>query len=187
MQFTLLGVLLCTLALAALFERSRERELAVHLSDKPLISEPLTLKYPKGWDVRQESDDAPVRIIEPKRKDGHEPRVIALRQGFTKSADGIGVLQTFFNNQQGKAGKFEPISLLGENATLVSFDTYELIDDTHVRVTPGWYAAAVVPGIGAEGGNLGVILSVRGDAVDGPAGRKLLRQMVGGLSLRQHE
>ena len=54
MQVTMFVVFLATLALAALLAQSRARAVAVELTDKPFLTGPLAMRYPKGWDVKQD-------------------------------------------------------------------------------------------------------------------------------------
>ena len=62
MQATLAGVMLCTLGLAALLGRSRERAMAVEWAAKPHLTEYLAIKLPKGWAVDERGDGLPLLV-----------------------------------------------------------------------------------------------------------------------------
>src|SRR4051794_30979614 len=79
MQVTVLAVFAATLALAWLLAQSRARAMAVELTDKPFVMDGLALRYPKGWTVQQASDEAPVKVTEPKRPGRGEPRAVVLQ------------------------------------------------------------------------------------------------------------
>jgi hypothetical protein len=187
MQVTMFAVLLATLGFGALLARSRERATAVHLTDKPFLTDRLALRYPRGWDLRQESDDAPVRVLEPRKVGGggSEPRVLILQQGKAPGGTAEALLTHHMASVQGKLGALETFDMLGQTGVLAPFELFEQISEAEIQRVPGWYAAAVVPGAGADGGDLGVVLAVRGPAAAGPAGSQLLRQVADGLSLRR--
>jgi hypothetical protein len=184
MQLTLLIVFLATLGLAWLLSQSRSRAMAVELTDKPFLTDELALRYPKGWDVRQTSDEAPVQILEPKRPGRGHPRLVVLHVMPTTSLTTSQLFQRHVDTK-GELGPIGEFPLLGQSGLAAPFDRYEMPSPTEIEVIPTWTAAAVIPGAGRDGSDLGVVLEVRGEAVHGPAGRALLRQVADGLSLRK--
>jgi hypothetical protein len=185
MQATLLLVLLCTFGLAALLQRSRQNELAVTLSEKPLLVGRLAFHYPRGWRVDQKAENLPVTATEPKVAGRHDSRIILLHQvlaGTSETAEQL--LAAVFRGEAGRAGTARPFEMFGRSGVIVPFESYEQLDDYHVRRIPGWYAAVIAPKAAENGEHLGVILVVRGDATEAGAGERLLRQVAGGLSLR---
>ena len=84
----------------------------------------------------------------------------------------------------GELGSVKDFNVLGQRGLMAQFTRYEMKSPYEREVVPMWSAAAVVPGAGAEGQDLGVVIDVRGMAVNGPAGSRLLRQVADGLSLR---
>ena len=186
MQVTMFVVFLATLALAALLAQSRARAVAVELTDKPFLTEPLAMRYPKGWDVRQESDEAPVRVIEPKRRADSDPRTIVLHQvAVPPSITSEQLFQRQFGEEWREEVRLQDFPLLGQHGVAARLDHYEQVSDTEIHVIPRWCAATVIPAAGPSGQGLGVVLEVRGPGVTGPAGLRLLRRVADGLSLRR--
>jgi hypothetical protein len=186
MQFTLLAVFLVTLGLAAMLSQSRAKALSVELTDKPFLNGPIALRYPKGWEVRQESDEAPVRVIEPNRGTGGEPRVLVLHQlTVPRGTSAEQLFQRLFQDDWRDDVRPIEFPMLDQPGVAARLDHYEQASAFEIHVIPRWCAATVVPGAGNGGQDLGVILEIRGPGVTGPAGPRLTRQLADGLSLRQ--
>ena len=186
MQVTMFVVFLATLALAALLAQSRARAVAVELTDKPFLSGPLAMRYPKGWDVRQESDEAPVRVIERKRRADSDPRTIVLHQvAVPPSMTAEQLFERQFREEWRDGVNLQDFPVLGQRGVAARFDQYEQVSEFEIHVMPRWCAATVVPNAGPDGQGLGVVLEVRGPGVTGPAGLRLLRRVADGLSLRR--
>jgi hypothetical protein len=168
--------------------------MAVELNAKPHLTEHLAIRLPKGWNVDQEGDDLPVSVSAVARtREGpiedasvKELRLVGVYQTVAASRTAAVLLGSYLSDQQGELGTARPFSILGSDGVVARFEAYHADEAGRIHRIPSWYAAAVVPGAGPGGADLGVVLTAQGLGTDGPAGRRLLRQVADGLSVRGH-
>jgi hypothetical protein len=190
MQLTLLVALLCTLGLATLVARSRERAMAVELTAKPHLTPQLAMRLPKGWPVEQNGDELPITVIarEPANPPSLKSRRIVVYQTLAPTGGAEQLLRRYLNKRGGESGSFQSFEILGQPGVLARFemrvpepnDPYE-----RQRLVPTWYAAAGLRGAGPKGADLGVVIGVEGYTTAGPAGSQLIRQIADALSVRK--
>jgi hypothetical protein len=121
-----------------------------------------------------------------KQESSRDPRDAVIYELVTSSADPADLLRLTLSDNRGRAGTLSRFEILGHAGYIMRYDAYKPVpNDPFGRylVVPGWFAAAVVPGAGPEGKNLGVVIGVEGYDTAGPAGRGLIRQLADGLSL----
>ena len=168
MQVTLCFVLLCTLGVAALVSHQRSKSLNVELGP-PHQWGRLSMRLPLGWTVQ---DGHGFRWYE---TDCEEPKrsgrslIIHQNIGVTLRAD------IYLRSQlRTQARSIEPFDFLGEHGYLV-ITANQRDPSNPSQVFPGALYACVVAR------ELGVIVTLEGEGVDGPSGRKLLRQVTDSL------
>ena len=183
------GVLVVTVAGAALVARSRERRWAVNLSGTPHLTERLAMRLPRGWRVDETmAGQEPVVVTATQQAAGEgELRVLKVVQFTTVTDDPAALLAEYLANELGEPGAATPFSFLGRPGVRVPFLAQlrdPMVPQFVIDERPEWYAATVLPAAGEGGRGLGVILHLGGDAAGGPSAPAVLRKVADGLAVR---
>jgi hypothetical protein len=192
MQFALAVVLLATLGLAWLLAGARERASTVEFADKPHLADPLKIRYPRGWQVEQEPIEGLPTIItftEPMRSRRAMPRTLTVYETPSDNKSAEQMLRSFLSDKPGELeGSVGPITFLDNPGVILRYVLEAPVPNDPLGRSievPGWFAAAVVPHGSPDGRDLGVVVGLTGDGAMGPAGRRFVERVTGGLTCRQ--